>query len=353
MGKIKIDNEVLNYAVFGGNILGGGGGGSRKVGMELGKAALGYGNIQMLDIDDIPEDRLIITCSAVGAPAANLQRMSPEDAIDAIKIFEQNVDKKIGGIITNENGGGSSINGWIQSAALDLPLVDAPCNGRAHPTGVMGSMGLNNIKDYVSCQTAVGGNPEINKHIEIFVKGSIENTSNMVRKASVCAGGLVAVVRNPVTVKYVKKNAALHGVKHAIELGKVFLKALGKNPCTAPEKTAEYLNGEIIADGRVDRIDLKTSGGFDTGKVRVGSFEITFWNEYMTLEKNGERLASFPDLIMTFDSNTGLPVTSAEIKKDQNVKILKTSRENLRLGSGMRDVNLITQAGEIVNKKIL
>ena len=58
--------------------------------------------------------------------------------------------KKLAGIIPNENGAGSGVNGWIQAAALNLPMVDAPANGRAHPTGLMGAMGLHRQKDYHS-----------------------------------------------------------------------------------------------------------------------------------------------------------------------------------------------------------
>ncbi len=43
------------------------------------------------------------------------------------------------------------------------------------------------------------------------------------------------------------------------------------------------------------------------GKVTIDGFEMTFWNEYMTLEKDGERYATFPDLIMTLDAKTARP----------------------------------------------
>ena len=98
---------------------------------------------------------------------------------------------KIDAFITNECGG-SIFNGWVPAAILGLSLVDAPCNGRAHPTGLMGSMGLHRIKDYISVQSAVGGNPEIGKHLEAVFKGALESTSSLVRQCAVCAGGLVA-----------------------------------------------------------------------------------------------------------------------------------------------------------------
>ena len=72
-------------------------------------------------------------------------------------------------------GGEATVNGWLQAAVLGLPLVDLPCNGRAHPTGVMGSMNLHKITDYKTVQACVGGNPETGSHVECF----FEEVSNI------------------------------------------------------------------------------------------------------------------------------------------------------------------------------
>ena len=65
----------------------------------------------------------------------------------------------------------------------------------------------------------------------------------------------------------------------------------------------------------VSEFELVTKGGFDVGRVVVEGAEMTFWNEYMTLERGNERLYTFPDLIMSFDRTSGMPITTAEIKK--------------------------------------
>lgn len=351
--KIRLNEELLQYAVVGGTILGGGGGGSKDWGLQAGKVAVQYGTPELVDINNIPDDTIILTASAVGAPAAPDKFVMPRDYVRAVQLFEENAGVKVGGIITNENGGAATVNGWIQASILNIPLIDAPCNGRAHPTGTMGSMGLNNIDGYVSCQAAVGGNPATGNYIECFFKGTIQNTSKMVRQASVTAGGLVAVARNPVSAGYAKKNGALYGVSHAIETGKEFYKGLKISPRDAILRVVEFLKGVVVAEGRIGELALTTTGGFDVGVVKLADFELTFWNEYMTLEKGGERLATFPDLIMTFDRESGMPVTSAEIKQGQDVVVITTNRQNLRLGNGMRDEKLLKEIEPIVGKEIL
>ena len=81
---------------------------------------------------------------------------------------------------------------------LGIPLIDAPCNGRAHPTGVMGSLNLHRDPNYITTMTCVGGRKELGRHVECTVTGSIDHCSKLVRAAAVEAGGLVAVIRNPV-----------------------------------------------------------------------------------------------------------------------------------------------------------
>jgi hypothetical protein len=162
---------------------------------------------------------LVITVSAVGAPAAEEQYVQPIDYVQSVR----NLAKYMGGLpkamITNENWGSATINGLLQSVILDIPVLDAPCNGRAHPTGVMGSMGLNNQASYTSIQTAVGDQPDTEKRISQVIDGSINASSKVIRNAAVEAGGLVAVARNPVPVSYRRENAAIGAISQALEIG--------------------------------------------------------------------------------------------------------------------------------------
>lgn len=351
--SIKLDKDILKYALIGGSILGGGGGGSREMGELAGRVALEYGDIELVDIESIEDDTIIVTASAVGAPAAKDKFMKPKDYVKTIEILEESMGIKVGGIITNENGGAATINGWIQASVLNIPLIDAPCNGRAHPTGTMGSMGLNNIDKFISYQAFSGGNPELNNKVEGFIKGDIFKASKMVRQAAVEAGGLVGVARNPIEAKYVKENGAINGISHAIDLGRKFYEGIELSPEKAINNVVEFLNGEILVEGKISEFELITEGGFDVGKVIIDDTELTFWNEYMTLEKEDKRLYTFPDLIMSFDKDTGLPITTAEINEGSNIVVIATKKDNIKLGSAMHDKELLKEVEPIINKDIV
>lgn len=334
--------------------MGGGGGGSREEGRLFGKMAVNTGNPILADIEDLDEKATLVTVSAVGAPAAIQKHTEPMDYVKAVEILIKD-GIEVDGIITNENGGFATLNGWLQSAVLKIPVVDAPCNGRAHPMGVMGSMGLHKVEDYISRQAAVGGNPREGRYLEVYTKGSIDNTSRIIRQAAVSSGGLVAVARNPVNVGHVRKNAAVGAITQAIELGKIMNEAVSRKAMI--DAILKYMNGKKIAEGMIKNVWLKTEHGFDTGRMTVktkeGECELTFWNEYMTLEKECKRIATFPDLIATLDFQTGLPLTTAEVKKDQKVVILCSLKENLKLGSGMKDPRVFNEVERITGKDIV
>jgi hypothetical protein len=341
--KIKIDEEWVETAVLGGAILGGGGGGDPEGGKKFGRIALEFGNPTVLDLDQLPEDSLILTVSAVGAPSA-LNDIKPAHYVRAVEVIMENLDQKIRGLMTNEIGGMAVVNGLLQSAALSIPLIDAACNGRAHPTGGMGSMGLTMKEDFISHQAAVSGK------VEIYVKGALSTASKLVRKAAE-ESGVVAAARNPVPAAYVRENAAVGALSQAVRLGRIFLE--GKTAKEKVKRVVEALKGEMITQGDVESVELKTQQGFDLGTVRIDGFELTFWNEYMTLEKKGKRIATFPDLIVTMDSQTGLPAGTAKIREGQNVVVITTSSSNLILGGGMKDPKLFCEVEEVIGKEMV
>lgn len=351
-----LDTAAAEAAVLGGAVLGGGGGGSMTDGLAVARLALQMADVALLPLDAVADDATLLTVSAVGAPAASDRYVRPVHFVRAVQLYRDCFGVMPGGLITNECGGNATVNGWLQAAVLGIPLVDAPCNGRAHPTGVMGSMGLHRDRGYVSRQTAVGGNPAKGLYLETSVSGSLDKAAALVREASVRAGGLVAVARNPVTVAYAKTHAAPGAVSLSIGLGRAMLAAKAKKDNLAAAAAAQYLGGTLAVVGQVKAVSLETRGGFDVGAVTVagreGLAELTFWNEYMTLEIADERLGTFPDLIATLDAATGRPISTAEIAVGQDIAVLLVPQANLLLGAGMRDPELFAVAEAAVGKDI-
>jgi DUF917 family protein len=352
-----LTEATAEAAVLGGAVLGGGGGGSMIDGLEMARLAVKMGDVRLVPLDAITDQETLLTVSAVGAPAAKERYVRPAHYLRAVELFRQQFGVQPGGLMTNECGGNATVNGWLQSAALGLPLIDAACNGRAHPTGVMGSIGLHIDKNYVSRQVAVGGNPRTGRYLEVAASGSLSTAAGLVRDASIQAGGLVVGARNPVTASYAKQHAAAGAISQCIGLGEAMLAALAKSSGAAIEAAASFLRGQIAVTGCVSRVTIETRGGFDVGLVVVdgaqGRAELTFWNEYMTLEIDGQRLATFPDLLTTLDLATGQPISTAGMKEGLQIAVLQVPRQNLLLGAGMRDPELFAVAEQAVGKPLV
>ncbi len=352
--KIKIDGKKMEAAVLGGAVLGGGGGGWIEEGREFGRLALEKGFSEVLPIQSLSEDAVLLTVSSVGAPSAGKGIVNPDDYIRSVELFVQRSGMEIAGLISSEIGGMAVVNGWLQSAALKIPVIDAPCNGRAHPLGVMGSMGLHQDEDFVSFQTAVGGSREKGNRVEAFFEAPLLDASRLVRDAAVKAGGLVAVARNPVPASFVKENGAPGAVAAAIRVGKTLLQNKRHGAVKAVGKILDEMDGTFIIKGRVEGLKLKTLGGLDIGEVKVRAgrqdYMLTFWNEYMTLESEAERIATFPDLMMTFDTRTSMPLISAQVKEGEEIMVISVPSRNLILGAGVCDVEILRQVERAIGK---
>ena len=309
----------------------------------------------MLSLDELDDEDQVITASAVGAPAAKDKFVRPVDHIRAMEMVIDLFPQPLAGIIPNENGAGSGVNGWIQAAVLDLPMVDAPTNGRAHPTGLMGAMGLHRVPDYHSIQAAVGGNPDLGLDLGMVAQGRLQATANLVRQAAVQAGGVVAVSRDPVSAAYLRENAAPGGTGHAAKIGRAIMAARDQDGKAVIKAITSAVPGEIACRGEVTGLQLETVGGYDIGLVKLEGdhpAELTFWNEFMTLEIEGQRKATFPDLVTLLSLETGLPISSAEVARGQQVAVLTAPRENLVLGRGVLLPETIEEAEQAIGKSL-
>jgi uncharacterized protein len=342
----------VEAAAWGGAFLGGGGGGWPVDGLAAGRLALEVGSPRMVSLSDLPEESLVVTVSLVGAPAAAERFLRPMDFVTALTALNERLGGRIGAVITSENGGAATLNGWFQSAVTGIPVADAACNGRAHPTGVMGSMGLERDPGYNSVQCAAGGNPSTGRWVQVLVNGGLGPCDQMVREAAVVAGGMVAVARNPLPPSFVAENGAPGAISQAMALGEMILESRPAGGQAVAEALGEELGGQVLARGPVRDYHLETRGGFDVGYVRVGDLELTFWNEYMTAERSGERLATFPDLIATLDATTGDPVVSAELVEGRELLVMAVPKARMILGAGVRRPECLAPAEAAVGRSL-
>ncbi|GIO15657.1 hypothetical protein J19TS2_52120 [Cohnella xylanilytica] len=347
----ELTKDDVIAAVKGGSVFASGGGGWVEHGLEIGTAAITLGRPKLASVDELPDDAIIITCTAIGAPAGTDWQMLGKDYVKAVQLLIEAYGGQVAGVMTPQNGMSSSINGWLPAAALGLAVVDATGDIRAHPTGKMGSLGLASRIDYETVQAVAGGKPEIGSYIELVTKGTPARTSNILRTASDMAGGFIAAARHPLPAGYIKKHAAIGGVSLAIELGRSIVDAEPRGPEEVLETICRVTGGRFVGKGRVSKIRVRYAGAFDIGTIEVGTgkkkLTLHVMNEYMAVDnRDGERISTFPDVITTFSLDTGLPVSVGHLQEGQNIGVFAIDKSRIPLSSSVKDPSVYPEVEE-------
>ena len=341
MGRILTEKDV-EAAVRGGSVYAAGGGGWADHGRMLGYAAVNVGKPELVDIDELDENEWVATAAAIGAPASTTPwEMQGVDYIKAVQLLQEALGEKLSGLMIGQNGKSSTLNGWLPSAVLGTKVVDAVGDIRAHPTGDMGSIGMAGSPEPM-IQTAVGGNREENRYIELVVKGATAKVSPVLRTAADESGGFIASCRNPLRASYVKRNAALGGISLALKLGEAMIAAEGKGPGAVLDAIVRTTGGSIIAKGYVTEFDVTyTKEAFDIGRVVIGEGDkattLHVMNEYMAVEDaGGTRIATFPDVITTLDA-AGQALSVGQLGRGVYVFVLHVPKTIIPLSSSVKD----------------
>jgi hypothetical protein len=348
----ELDLHSVHAAVAGGSVLAAGGGGWVDHGLLVGSTAVQYGTPRLATLDEVGPEALLATVSAIGAPAAIGWEMRPGDYVRALELLIDAVGEPIAGTVTAQNGSSTTCNGWVASAVLGTLVIDAAGDGRAHPTGKMGSFGLAADDDYQTVQAVAGGNRAENRYLEVVTRGSVRHTANVLRTAAEQSGGFIAAARNPLPASFVAAHAAVGAIGFALALGEAILAAEPRGAQAVIDATAEHLGGAIIADGPVRGKELRTEHAFDIGTILVGELELGFVNEYMTAESAGERLATFPDVLTTLSRATGRIVSIADIRAGEEVAVLHVPKANVPLGDGVREPSVYPEVEAMLGKPL-
>lgn len=332
-----INSTDIQKIAAGSLILGGGGGGNVQEGLDTAAKALQMGQVEILPASDISnKDGVVLTISGVGSPASE-NAFYADDVYEKILHFMQTqLEQNIIGFIPCEMGGSSSFEPFIPAALLNLPVINSACDGRAHPFGIMGSLGLEKGENH-TIQAGAGGRKEDNTYIEILTMGTIEATSDLIRNTASKAGGAIAVARNPISLTWLEEAGATGAYDLAYQLGEAYLS--GSTPADSLNKISPLVDGTILCRGIVREYTLYTENALDNGHFTVSTdgsdYKMYFFNEYMALEMNGTRLHTFPDLLLTVDAADGRILSTAEIENGREVIVFAAPKEKMILGKGL------------------
>lgn len=350
---MQISQTWLEDTVWGGALLGGGGGGSVAEGLSLGRAAFQAGRPALVHPDNHPVDGLLASCSVAEAPVGGKIHVNPGNHMRAVELLREHLSGELSGLIAEGMGGRAVVDGWYQSAVLGFPVVDLPGDGRGHPLPLQGTLGLTTVEGFISWQACAGGDPDHSEYVEMYVAASLPIADKLTRRAAAQAGGAVAVARNPVMLSRVLGGGVPGGIRQAQELGKEYRVQLAASVELAAKWLTDQPGARYWGDAEVTGLQDSYSRGMSIAMIECTPYRLMAVGTFLTLEREGELLASYPDLIIALDALNGMPLTIGELSKGRRFLLLSVPSRSLKLGAGAADPVLMQSLEELTGRPMV
>lgn len=313
----ELNEQAVQYIAVGAAVLGTGGGGDPHIGKLMAQEAIRkYGPVRVISPEELEDDALIIPVSMIGAPTVMNEKIpSMEQMTKPLDLIEKELGRKVTAVMPIEVGGGNSLVPVIAAAERGIPILDADAMGRAFPESQMVTFHL----DGIDCSPITMADERGNAVLMHAIDGVWEE--RMARAVAIQMGGSASICDYPVTGAQAKKSVIQGTLTLAYEIGKTLFesKELKMNPI---EALLKQLNGYALFHGKAVDIRRRTEGGFTRGEAifegtdenKGSTMRLFFQNEFLLATEDGQSLAVTPDLISLLDQDTGMPITTENLK---------------------------------------
>jgi DUF917 family protein len=317
--KRLLDPDSLRALSRGCAILGAGGGGDAYVTLlQVLQATEDFGPVPLVDLDELPDDALIMPCAGIGATTVILEKFENGDEGTRLREHLQFMTgRRVAALMAIEIGGGNGLLPITWAARIGLPVVDADGIGRAFPEVPQVTMHLAGIPASPAVMTDERGNLAVFRTIS----GHWAE-----RLAAVEFGGAASSTEFSLTAAEARGATVRNSVSKAIRIGEALADAKG-SPVAA---LIDELGAFKLVTGKVLDVERHTTSGFTRGSVVIEGLRedagrlirLELQNENLVALERGHVLASVPDLITVLDSETADAIATESIRYGQRVVVI-------------------------------
>jgi DUF917 family protein len=320
--KRLLDLGALRAMAYGCAVLGAGGGGDTHLTLlQALQATEDHGPVPLVDLDELPDDSLIMPCGGIGAPTVSIEKLENGNEGERLREqLEHLTGRKVAALMAGEIGGGNGVLPVVWAAAMHVPLVDADGMGRAFPEVPQVAMQLAGIPPSPAVMTDERGN------LIVFRTISGRWMERLERAAAAEFGGAASSTEFSLTAAEARGATVRNSVSLAIRIGEAIAGADG-DPVAA--LIAEIGAFRLIS-GKVLDVERQTRRGFVRGSVVVEGLgtdagrlvRLELQNENLVALEGGRVLASVPDLITVLDIETAEAIATERIRYGQRVTVI-------------------------------
>ena len=321
----SIDTGTLEDLAVGATVLGTGGGGDPYLGkLMAGQAIEQHGPVRLVGPEELPTDGLVLPVAMMGAPTVLVEKIpNGAELKKVVRAVENRLGRDAAALMSVEAGGINSTIPIVAAAELRLPLLDADGMGRAFPEIPQCSMSVRGVSATPMALADEKGN--------LGLIETVDNawTERLSRTVTVAMGGSSIIALYPMTVEEAAGAVIPETMSRAVEIGGT-MRAARMRGEDALEALLDLALGRLLFRGKVVDVLRRTVEGFARGTARIeglgddaGSFlELEFQNEHLVALRDGEPVASVPDLITVLDADARTPVTTEGIVYGQRVEVV-------------------------------
>src|SRR5438552_3647879 len=252
-----LDLEALDEIALGATVLGTGGGGDPTLGKLMAQQAVArHGPIQLLPLDEVPDEEWIIPTAMMGAPTVLVEKIpSGTEVLDAFRMLERRLHCRAVATLSIEAGGVNSMIPMVVAASLGLPIVDADGMGRAFPEIQMVTPTLHGVSATPMALADEKGNTALIT--------TVDNrwTERLARSITVDMGATAMIALFVLSGQQLKESMVPGTIGLAQELGRLIreTRMAHGDPVNA---ILQRLRGYRVFEGKVADVQRRTEAGF-------------------------------------------------------------------------------------------
>jgi DUF917 family protein len=320
--KRLLDSRSLRAQALGCAVLGAGGGGDPYLALlQALQATEDFGPVPLVDLDELPDDSLIMPCGVIGAPTVSAEKIENGDEGGRLRDhLEFLTGRRVAALMAVEIGGSNGLTPIAWAARIGLPVVDADGMGRAFPESPQVTMYLAGISPSPAVMTDERGN------VIVFRTISGHWMERLERAAAVEFGGTASSTEFSLTAAQARGATVRDSVSLAIRIGETVSGVLG----SPVDTLIAGLGAFRLVTGKVLDVERRTTRGFARGSVVIEGLgedtgrliRLELQNENLVALERGRVLASVPDLITVLDSETADAIPTERIAYGQRVTVI-------------------------------
>ncbi len=135
--KRLLDPVALHALARGCAVLGAGGGGDTYLALlQALQATEDFGPAALVDVDELPDDALIMPCGSIGAPTVSMEKIENGDEGERLRDHLQYLTgRRVAALMAGEIGGGNGVLPVSWAARMGLPRGRRGRHGTRLPGG--------------------------------------------------------------------------------------------------------------------------------------------------------------------------------------------------------------------------